>query len=79
MRAARQNAYIERFNGKFRNECLNEQWFESLMQARQEISRWRRDYNEARPHSPPGRIPPASFAARHRQRAGDVVQSPKTK
>lgn len=43
-----QNAYIESLNGKFRDECLNEQWFESLTQARQEILRWQRDYNEAR-------------------------------
>jgi len=74
-----QNAYIESFNGKFRDECLNEQWFESLAQARQEIARWRRDYNEVRPHSSLGRIPPARFAAQHRQRAGDAVQSPEIK
>jgi len=71
-----QNAYIESFNGKFRDECLNEQWFESLHQARHEIARWRRDYNEVRPHSAVGRIPPAQFAALHRQRAGDARQSP---
>jgi putative transposase len=71
-----QNAYVESFNGKFRDECLNEQWFESLHQARQEVARWRRDYNEARPHSSIGRIPPARFAALHRQRAGDARQSP---
>ena len=71
-----QNAYIESFNGKFRDECLNEQWFETLHQARQEISRWRRDYNEVRPHSAIGRIPPAQFAAVHRQHAGDALQSP---
>jgi putative transposase len=64
-----QNAYIESFNGKFRDECLNEHWFESLSQARTEIARWRTDYNEARPHSSCGRIPPAQFAAQHRQHA----------
>ena len=74
-----QNAYIESFNGKFRDECLNEQWFESLPQARQEIARWRRDYNEVRPHSSVGRIPPACFAAQHRQRAGDAVHAPEIK
>ncbi len=36
-----QNAYIESFNGKFRDECLNEQWFETLAQARQEVAHWR--------------------------------------
>jgi putative transposase len=71
-----QNAYVESFNGKFRDECLNEQWFETLAQARQEIARWRRDYNEVRPHSSIGRIPPAQFAARHRQRAGDAGNQP---
>ena len=71
-----QNAYIESFNGKFRDECLNEQWFETLTQARQEISRWRRDYNEVRPHSAIGRIPPAQFAAAHRQLAGDAQHQP---
>jgi len=71
-----QNAYIESFNGKFRDECLNEQWFETLAQARHEISRWRRDYNEVRPHSAIGRIPPAQFAAAHRQLAGDAQHQP---
>ena len=64
--------HIESLNGKFRDECLNEQWFESLRQARQEISRWRRDYNEVRPHSAIGRIPPAQFAAAHRRHAADA-------
>ncbi|MDR1227942.1 MAG: transposase, partial [Azoarcus sp.] len=45
-------------------------------QARQEIARWRRDYNEVRPHSSVGRIPPAQFAALHRQHAGDATPSP---
>jgi len=58
---------------------LNEQWFETLAQARQEITRWRREYNEVRPHSSLGRISPASFAALHRQRTGDARQSPEIK
>ena len=61
-----QNGYIESFNGKFRDECLNEYWFTSLAQARELIADWRRDYNEVRPHSSCGRIPPAQFAANHR-------------
>ena len=61
-----QNGYIESFNGKFRDECLNEQWFTSLTQARDVIAAWRRDYNEVRPHSSCGRISPAQFAANHR-------------
>ena len=61
-----QNGYIESFNGKFRDECLNEHWFQTLPQARSEIAGWRKDYNEVRPHSSLGRIPPAEFARRHR-------------
>jgi len=61
-----QNGYIESFNGKFRDECLNEQWFQTLPQARTCIAEWRRDYNEVRPHSSLGRIPPAQFAQQHR-------------
>ncbi len=61
-----QNGYIESFNGKFRDECLNEQWFTSLVQARSVIADWRRDYNEVRPHSSCGRIPLAKFSANHR-------------
>ena len=41
-----QNGYIESFKGKFRDECLNEQWFDNLAQARSVISTWRQDYNE---------------------------------
>ncbi len=46
-----QNAFIESFNGRLRDECLNEQWFETLQQARTTVAEWRRDYNEVRPHS----------------------------
>ena len=46
-----QNSYIVGFNGKLREECLNEQWFETLPQARERIAEWRRNYNEVRPHS----------------------------
>jgi putative transposase len=62
-----QNGYIESFNGKFRDECLNEHWFETLGQARSAIALWRTDYNEVRPHSSNGRIPPAQYAQMHRQ------------
>ncbi len=70
-----QNGYIESFNGKFRDEHLNEQWFESLSEARSSAATWRQDYNEVRPHSSLGRIPPARFAEQHRQRAGDAARS----
>jgi putative transposase len=61
-----QNGYIESFNGKFRDECLNEQWFQSLPQARDCIAEWRKDYNEVRRQSSLGRIPPAQFAQQQR-------------
>ena len=70
-----QNGYIESFNGKFRDECLNEHWFQTLHQAREVIADWRRDYNEVRPHSSIGRIAPARFAEQHRRHAGGAVQS----
>jgi putative transposase len=69
-----QNGYIESFNGKFRDECLNEHWFQTLAQARAAIATWRQDFNEVRPHSSLGRIPPARFAEQHRQRAGDAAR-----
>lgn len=69
-----QNAYIESFNGKFRDECLNEHWFETLAQARVEIAAWRRDYNEVRPHSSCNRMPPAKYAALHRQNKDEETQ-----
>jgi putative transposase len=64
-----QNAFIESFNGKFRDECLNDHHCNNLAHARVLIADWRRDDNETRPHSSLGRIPPAEFAARHRLRA----------
>jgi putative transposase len=70
-----QNGYIESFNGKFRDEFLNEHWFETLHQARSATAIWRQDYNEVRPHGSIGRIPPARFAELHRQRAGDAARS----
>jgi putative transposase len=69
-----QNAYIESFNGKFRDECLNDHYFNTLEHARAVIAAWRRDYNEARPHSAIGRIPPAEFAALHRRRSTNATE-----
>ena len=59
-----QNAYIESFNGKFRDECLNQHWFLSLDEARKEIEKWRVDYNEFRPHSSLDNLTPAEFAGK---------------
>jgi len=59
-----QNAYVESFNGRLRDECLNEHWFTSLAHARMEIEVWRQDYNEHRPKKDLGGLPPAAYAAR---------------
>jgi len=58
-----QNAFIESFNGKFRDECLNQHWFTSLEDARAKIEAWRQDYNGQRPHSSLGGRTPSEFAA----------------
>ena len=57
------NAYIESFNAWFRLECLNEHWFLSLEDAQEKIESWKQDYNEKRPHSSLGNVPPEEFAA----------------
>lgn len=59
-----ENAFIESFNGKFRDECLNEHWFTGLNDARFTIEAWRLDYNHVRPHSSLGDMTPASYARR---------------
>ena len=57
-----QNAFVESFNGKFRDECLNQSWFLSLADAIQSIATWRLDYNRHRPHSALGNLTPEEFA-----------------
>lgn len=56
-----QNAYIESFNGKLRDECLNENWFLSLKEAKEIIERWREDYNFVRPHTSLNGLSPQQF------------------
>ena len=58
-----QNALIESFNGKFRDECLNQNWFVDLRHAREVIESWRVDYNTVRPHSSLRYLTPEEFAA----------------
>ncbi|MBN5006888.1 IS3 family transposase [Stenotrophomonas maltophilia] len=58
-----QNAYVESFNGRLRDECLNEHWFPTLLHARTSIESWRRDYNEERPKRALGGLTPAQYAA----------------
>ena len=60
-----QNAFIESFNGKFRDGCLNQHWFGSLIEAKVTIEQWRHHYNTERPHSSIGYLPPAEFAAQY--------------
>ena len=57
-----QNAYIESFNGRFRDECLNEHWFTSLRHARVIVEIWRKEYNEERPKKSLGGMTPAAYA-----------------
>jgi putative transposase len=56
-----ENAYIESFNGRLRDECLNEHWFINLGHARKLIEDWRIDYNQVRPHSSLGNLTPDEF------------------
>lgn len=68
-----ENAYIESFNGKFRDECLNEHWFTSMAHARRIINEWRNEYNDERPHSSLGNLTPAEFATRAATQPGNEV------
>lgn len=60
-----QNGHVESFNGTLRDDCLNENWFLNIDEARDVIERWKEEYNEFRPHSSIGNIPPALFADRY--------------
>jgi putative transposase len=57
------NAFIESFNSRFRQECLNQHWFLSLEDAQEKIEAWRKEYNEVRPHSSLGDVSPHCFTA----------------
>lgn len=64
-----ENAIVESFNGRLRQECLNEHWFLSLADARSKIEAWRTFYNQERPHSALAWKPPAEFAREHGSQA----------
>jgi putative transposase len=68
------NAMIESFNGSFRDECLNVNWFLSMEDAREKIEKWRRDYNEFRPHSSLGDLTPRQFVDKYK----NSIRSQKT-
>ena len=59
------NGFIESFHDKFRDECLQREWFQSLLEAKVVIENWRLHYNSERPHSSLGYQTPAAFAAQH--------------
>ncbi len=63
-----QNGYVESFNGKLRDECLNEHWFRTLGEARRTIEYWRLSYNELRPHSALNNLTPSEFCAAIKQK-----------
>jgi len=60
------NATIESFNGSFRDECLNVNWFLSMEDAREKVDKWRLDYNEFRPHSSLGDLTPRQFVDKYK-------------
>ncbi len=62
-----ENGFIESFNGRLRDECLNVEWFVSLADARQKLAKFRRHYNHERPHSALADRTPAGFAELHRR------------
>jgi len=68
-----QNAFVESFNGRFRDECLNEEVFANLAEARSLIERWRQDYNQVRPHSAHAGLTPEAV---YRRSAGDRLRNP---
>jgi transposase InsO family protein len=68
-----QNAYVESFNGRFRDECLNEHWFTSLAHAEVVIEAWRREYNEERPKESLGGLTPADYGRRLRGEVSTVT------
>ncbi len=68
-----QNAYVESFNGRFREECLNEHWFTSLAHAEVVIENWRQEYNDERPKRALGGLTPAAFARQLQSKASTVT------
>jgi putative transposase len=70
-----QNAFIESFNGKFRDECLNEHWFLTLQEAQIVIEAWRREYNEERTHSTIGDMTPMEFIQHYQDRSQAARES----
>lgn len=64
-----ENGFIESFNGRLRDECLNTHLFWDISDAQEKLDRWQKDYNEDRPHGSLGSLSPAEFAKQQNQRA----------
>ena len=69
-----ENGYIESFNGRLRDECLNVEVFFTLADVRDKLERWRHDYNQVRPHSALADHPPETFAAQWAETAAPVPE-----
>ena len=69
-----QNGTDESFNGKFRDECLSLEWFRNRIDAKWVIEKWRREYNEVRPHSSLGYLTPAEFKSQPQIRSGCLTE-----
>ena len=69
-----ENHYIESFNGRFRDECLNMHYFTSLKEAKEVIEMWREDYNNVRPHKTLAQQTPMEFKQKHLTKTRSVVQ-----
>lgn len=70
------NAMIESFNGSFRDECLNVNWFLSIEDAREKIEKWRLEYNEFQPHSSLGDLTPRQFTEQFESRKTTFLAGP---
>jgi Integrase core domain len=68
-----ENGFIESFNGRLRDECLNVEWFSSLTDAQQKLARFREHYNHQRPYSALADRTPEAFAALHRGKASTLM------
>ena len=71
-----ENCFVESFNGKMRDECLNSHWFTGVTDAQRAVELWRLDYNEVRPHSSLGGLPPAEFARRAGLQLAEPASAP---
>jgi putative transposase len=71
-----QNAFIESFNGKFRDECLNEHVFVSLHDAQHKIETWRQDYNVNRPHRSLNQLTPEEFSEQFNKQKQTEITNP---